>query len=76
MAATKKQTSSQKIVAITLSKYEDKHFIDTTKRVWNYSLFNEEDINNFSRGTLYNEYEKIVSHQLELLNTKGIYFAV
>jgi 1,4-alpha-glucan branching enzyme len=76
MAATKKQTSSQKIVAITLSKYEDEHFIDTTKRVWNYSLFNEEDINNFRRGTLYNAYEKFGSHQLEVLNNKGFYFAV
>ncbi len=28
-------------------KYEDIHFVDSTKPVWNYSLFTEEDLQNF-----------------------------
>ncbi|MEY2811931.1 MAG: 1,4-alpha-glucan branching protein GlgB, partial [Bacteroidota bacterium] len=36
--------------------YEEIHFIDATKPVWNYSLFSEEVINNFQQGTLYNAY--------------------
>jgi 1,4-alpha-glucan branching enzyme len=75
MATIKKQTYSKKNVP-SLLRYEDKHFIDTTKPVWNYSLLNEEDITNFHAGTLYNAYEKFGSHQLEVLNAKGFYFAV
>ncbi len=58
------------------SKYEDIHFVDSTKPVWNYSLFNEEDITNFQNGTNYRLYELFGNKQLEVLNTKGTYFAV
>ena len=27
--------------------YEDEHFVDSTRMVWNYSLFEEEDIVRF-----------------------------
>ncbi len=59
-----------------LLKYEDEHFIDSTKPVWNYSLFTGEDIGNFQKGTLYNAYEKFGNHYREVLNKQGFYFAV
>ena len=34
-------------------KYEDVHFVDNTKAVWNYSLFTVEDVRNFQDGTHY-----------------------
>ncbi len=57
-------------------KYEEQHFIDSLKPVWNYSLFTGEDIINFKNGTFYNAYQKFGSHQLQVLNTPGFYFAV
>jgi len=39
-------------------RYEDEHFIDAQKPVWNYSLFTDEDIVNFKNGTLYNGFRK------------------
>ena len=57
-------------------KYEDIHFVDSTKPVWNYSLFTEEDLQNFKNGTHYKLYEKFGSHQKNVLNTDGYYFAV
>lgn len=57
-------------------KYEEEHFIDSQKPVWNYSLFTGEDITNFKNGTLYNGFEKFGSHFIEVLNTPGFYFAV
>ena len=58
------------------TKYEDDHFVDSTKPVWNYSLFTEEDIRNYQAGTLYNAYRKFGSHSLRVLETEGYYFAV
>ncbi len=57
-------------------KYEDEHFVDSEKPVWNYSLFKEEDLTNFKNGTFYNGYQKFGSHHLNVLNTDGFYFAV
>ena len=57
-------------------KYEDIHFIDSTKPVWNYSLFTEEDIQNFQNGTHYRLYEFFGNKELTVLNTQGTYFAV
>src|SRR5258706_15731393 len=57
-------------------KYEDIHFVDSSKPVWNYSLFTEEDIRNFQNGTHYRLYELFGNKQLEVLDTKGTYFAV
>ena len=57
-------------------KYEDEHFVDSQKPVWNYSLFADEDITNFKNGTFYNGYQKFGSKQLNVLNTDGFYFAV
>lgn len=57
-------------------KYEDEHFVDSTKPVWNYSLFTDEDIQNFKYGTLYTGYKKFGSHHLTILEKSGFYFAV
>lgn len=59
-----------------LTPYEELHFIDSTQKVWNYSLFNEEVVNNFQGGTLYNAYHYFGNKQLSVLNTEGTYFAV
>ncbi|MFT3702326.1 MAG: 1,4-alpha-glucan branching protein GlgB [Agriterribacter sp.] len=57
-------------------KYEEIHFVDSTKPVWNYSLFTEEDIRNFQQGTHYNLYSLFGSRQANVLGTDGYYFAV
>lgn len=56
--------------------YEAIHFIDTQQPVWNYSLFSDEDIVNFQRGTHYKLYQLFGNKCIEVLNTKGTYFAV
>ena len=38
-------------------KYEELHFIDTSKNVWSYSLFTDEDVKNFQAGTHYSMYK-------------------
>ncbi len=58
------------------AKYEDIHFVDSTRPVWNYSLFTEQDITNYQNGTHYRLYEHFGSHYREVLNTPGYYFAV
>ena len=57
-------------------KYEEIHFVDSTKPVWNYSLFSQEDIDNFQKGTHYSLYKFFGSHELEVLGKRGYYFAV
>ncbi len=57
-------------------KYEELHFVDSTKPVWNYSLFTEEVIRNYQNGCLYNAYEYFGSHEITVLDTPGYYFAV
>jgi 1,4-alpha-glucan branching enzyme len=56
--------------------YEDDNFIDTTKMVWNYSFFCEEDVKLFQKGKLFYGHEKFGSHYLKLLEEHGYYFAV
>ncbi len=58
------------------NKYEEKFFVDTSKPVWNYSLFTEDDIKNFQQGTHYSLYKVFGNKQLTVLNTAGTYFAV
>jgi len=57
-------------------KYEEIHFVDSTKPVWNYSRFSDSDIRNFQHGTLYRAYELFGSHETEVLGRNGFYFAV
>ncbi len=56
--------------------YEDIEFVDSTRPVWNYSLFNEEDVRNFQDGTHYSLYEHFGPHPLTVLKTPGYYFSV
>ena len=57
-------------------RYEEKHFVDTSKKVWNYSLLTDEDIRNFQNGTNYRLYEKFGSHSIKVNDVWGMYFAV
>lgn len=56
--------------------YEEENFVDSSRPVWNYSLFNEEDISNFQQGTHYRLYEKFGAHALHVLKEHGFYFSV
>ena len=68
--------STSAIKSSELKKYEDIHFVDSTKPVWNYSLFTEEDIKNFQQGTHYRLNEHFGSHAIDVLQTRGYYFSV
>jgi 1,4-alpha-glucan branching enzyme len=57
-------------------RYEQEHFVDTSAKVWNYSLLSGEDIRNFQQGTHYRLYEKFGSHPVNVNDTWGMYFAV
>jgi 1,4-alpha-glucan branching enzyme len=57
-------------------KYEEIHFVDSQKSVWNYSLFTDEDISNFQMGTHYRLNNLFGSHEAEMLGKTGYYFAV
>ena len=59
-----------------MPSYEQVHFVDSSKPVWNYSLFNEETIRNFHQGTCYDAYRYFGNKQLTVLDTPGTYFAV
>ena len=41
-------------------KYEEEHFVDINRPVWNYSLLTDEDVSNYQDGTNYCLYEKFV----------------
>jgi 1,4-alpha-glucan branching enzyme len=56
--------------------YEDDNFIDSTKMVWNYSLFNQKDIDLFAAGKHYYAHQKFGSHYVRVLETDGFYFSV
>jgi 1,4-alpha-glucan branching enzyme len=72
-ATEKKPPRLKKTTAV---RYEDIHFVDSTKPVWNYSLFDEEVIRNFQQGTCYDAYEYFGNKQITVLDTEGTYFAV
>jgi len=58
------------------NRYEDIHFVDSSKPVWNYSLFSFDDISNFQAGRHYSLYKVFGNKQLNVLDTAGTYFAV
>ncbi|MBS4065830.1 MAG: 1,4-alpha-glucan branching protein GlgB [Chitinophagaceae bacterium] len=72
MAKTTKKSTVKK----QQHRYEDFHFVDTSKPVWNYSRFEGDDISNFQNGTNYRCYELFGSHAMEVNGVKGYYFAV
>ncbi|HLX90649.1 MAG TPA: 1,4-alpha-glucan branching protein GlgB [Puia sp.] len=57
-------------------KYEEIHFVDSTRPVWNYSLFEDIDIQDFQQGTHYSIYDLFGAHGLEVLGVDGYYFSV
>ena len=57
-------------------KYEEEHFVDASKPVWNYSLLTDEDVANYQAGTNYRLYEKFGSHSIQVNNVWGMYFCV
>jgi 1,4-alpha-glucan branching enzyme len=59
-----------------MPKYEEVHFVDTQQKVWNYSLFTDEDVRNFQNGTHYSLYQLFGNKQLEVAGVLGTYFAV
>ena len=67
---------AKKVGTVNAKKYEELHFIDTEQAVWNYSLFTDEDVRNFQKGTHYSLYNFFGNKQLEILNRPGSYFAV
>ncbi|WP_407521009.1 1,4-alpha-glucan branching protein GlgB [Lacibacter sp. MH-610] len=77
--ASKKTGSSEEVLSSNSTlpqRYEDYHFVDTSKPVWNYSRFEGDDIANFQNGTNYRCYELFGSHAMKVLDTDGYYFAV
>ncbi|WP_082915169.1 1,4-alpha-glucan branching protein GlgB [Arachidicoccus ginsenosidimutans] len=56
--------------------YEEQYFIDTSKPVWNYSLFTDDDIKSYQYGTHCRLYKLFGNKQITVLNTPGTYFAV
>src|SRR6476620_6132617 len=56
--------------------YEDEHFVDSSRLVWNYSFFTDTDIQSFKNGSLFYGHEKFGSHYLTVLDVSGYYFAV
>ena len=60
----------------SIAKYEEIHFVDTTKPVWNYSLLDDENVKNFQQGTNYSMYKFLGNKQIQVLETEGTYFAV
>ena len=57
-------------------KYEEIQYVDTSKKVWNYSMLLEEDIKNFQQGTNYRLYQKFGSHSIKVNDVWGMYFCV
>jgi len=48
-----RDSKSETIAMPSALKYEENHFIDTSKTVWNYSMLTDEDVSNFKEGTHY-----------------------
>ena len=59
-----------------IKEYQENHFIDTAKPVWNFSLLTAEDVTNFQQGTHYRIYEKFGSHSIKINDVWGMYFCV
>ena len=68
--------SSASIASGQQRRYEEDHFVDATKAVWNYSLLTDEDVSNYQAGTNYRLYEKFGSHSIKVNDVWGMYFCV
>ena len=63
-------------MSTTITPYELDNFIDTSKKVWNYSILTDEDIRNYQQGTHYTLYNHLGSHSMQVQDQWGMYFAV
>lgn len=75
-SATKSKNMANPHNTFIGARYEDTYFVDSTKPVWNYSVFTDEDIRNFQQGTHYSLYQLFGSRPLKVLETEGYYFSV
>ncbi len=57
-------------------KYEQLHFVDSSRSVWNYSLMTDDFISSFQKGTAIHAFKHFGAHPLKVLNKNGFYFAV
>ncbi len=57
-------------------KYENVHFVDTLKNVWNYSLFTDDIIQLFQSGLLTNAQDFFGAKKITAVNTDGFYFSI
>ncbi|MBC7948394.1 MAG: 1,4-alpha-glucan branching protein GlgB [Chitinophagaceae bacterium] len=76
MAEEKTNTGEKRKSNAIPEKYEEQHFVDTSKSVWNYSMLTDEDVRNFQQGTHYRLYQKFGSHSVKVREVWGMYFAV
>lgn len=74
--ANDEQIDAGKNMHAATARYEEQHFIDTSKAVWNYSLLTDEDVKNYQLGTHYRLYQKFGSHSILLNDIWGMYFCV
>jgi 1,4-alpha-glucan branching enzyme len=59
-----------------MQRYEEVSLTDASKPVWNYTLFEKHDLDDFQHGAFYRMYEKFGAHALRVHEQWGIYFAV
>jgi 1,4-alpha-glucan branching enzyme len=71
-----RDSKSETIAMPSALKYEENHFIDTSKTVWNYSMLTDEDVSNFKEGTHYQLYKKFGSQAVFINERWGMYFCV
>src|SRR5690349_18201979 len=74
--ANDEQSPAKQDLSAEPVRYEEQHFIDTSKPVWNYSLLTDEDVRNYQRGTHYRLYTKFGTHSILLNDIWGMYFCV
>ena len=75
MPGTRKKKRAEPSVPVS-ERYEDRHFIDTGGKVWNYSLLSDADVLHFQQGAHYRLYEHFGSHALQVNGSPGRYFCV
>ncbi len=71
-----KSDERSKLASPDQKSYEQEHFVDTSKPVWNYSIFTDDDIRNYQTGTHYTLYKKFGSHSIKVNDVWGMYFCV
>ncbi|MGF7231399.1 MAG: 1,4-alpha-glucan branching protein GlgB, partial [Arachidicoccus sp.] len=56
--------------------YEEQYFVDSSKPVWNYSLFTDEDIRSYQYGTHCKLYQLFGNKNITVSGKNGTYFSV